>query len=157
MSSPLTSRSPAGTSQSRWCTGCRYWRMSTTRPTSSRATTPTAPLFSTTSRVATPPPDMVTLSEYTVKIGPRYRSMRSKVSCSKVLMPPLRFARSRGGDRFGLRAPRLRGRPHRQFVGGGLHDGGGDERGEQGVRPGRAALEFRVCLGGHEERVGLAV
>src|SRR5690349_8291694 len=44
-----------------------------------------------------------------------------------------------------------------QAVGGVVDDGRADERGEQRVRPGRAALELRVGLGGDEKRVLLPV
>jgi hypothetical protein len=60
--------------------------MSTIRPTSSMAATPTAPLFSTTSRAAGSPSDIVTWSEKTVKIGPAYRSVRDSVSCWNTVM-----------------------------------------------------------------------
>lgn len=69
-SSPSTSSRPAGSSQSRRPTGCRYWYTIATRSRSSSATTATAPKCSTTSRRATTPPGICTSSTRSARIFP---------------------------------------------------------------------------------------
>jgi hypothetical protein len=69
-SSPRWSINPAGSSQIRLPSGCRYWWISVTWPSSSSATIATAPWCSTTSRFAWPPPGIATSSTRTAMIRP---------------------------------------------------------------------------------------
>ena len=146
---PARRPGPAGSSHSRRPTGCRYCRTSTTRPVV----------------VERDHPDRADVARRS-RGRPRRRRAWSTSSVTHVEDRPV-VHRGSAGDRP-VSAPVLRRRPPAppatvtrrsapastgELVGLRVRQRGADERGEQRVRPGRPALELRVRLGGHEERV----
>ncbi len=137
--SPGSSSRPAGGSKSHWPTGCRYCRISRMRSCSSSAMTATAPGCNWTSRVATDVPKS-TSSLTTAHTCPAKRRLPmpdgQRLAAVDHPAEPELVRRDASAHPWAS-ASRCRS---------GGHQGGGDESGEQRVRPRGAGPELRVRL-----------
>src|SRR5215207_2352 len=147
--SPSTSSSPAGISQSRLRSGCRYCLIRNARSSSSRASTPTAPVWSTYSRTISWPPNSKAARRMSQTRPSKTRSLArtgtsTDWSASGSIRSPTVVRSSSAIVDIEQEARLL------------PFECGADESAEQRVRVVRAAAQLGVRLSAHVERMHVA-